>query len=78
MFSLNPIVQLPESVSVSLEHTKAQHRRDGEEGGAATKDGAEQSAREQNCGKGLRRHTDWHAYLDPLIHTVGYTVHAER
>ncbi len=54
----NPAVQLPECVSVSPEGTKAQHRRDGEEGGAATRDGAEQSARGHNCGKG---HRDRHA-----------------
>lgn len=34
------------------ECAKAQHQRDGEEGGAATEDGAEQSARGQSCGKG--------------------------
>lgn len=45
-----------ECESVARECTKAQHCRDGEEGGAATKDGAEQSAKEQNCGKGLKRH----------------------
>lgn len=57
-FSLNYAVQLPESVRVfSRERTKARHRRDGEEGEAATEDGAEQSAGEQNRGKGLRTHT---------------------
>lgn len=65
-FSLNYAVQLPESVRVfSQECTKAQHRRDKEEGGAATKDGAEQSAGEQNRGKGLGTHT----HPQPFKHT---------
>lgn len=78
-FSLNYAVQLPESVRVfSRERTKAQHRRDGEEGEAATEDGAEQSAGEQNRGKGLRTHTctqnrssildDTSAHAGPNIH----------
>lgn len=46
-----------ECESVSWECTRARHRGDGEEGGAATKDGAEQSAGEQNRGKGLRTYT---------------------
>lgn len=54
--------------SVSWECTKAQQRRDWEEGRAATKGGAELSARGQNCGKGLRRYT-WHA----CIHTTTQT-----
>lgn len=58
LFSLNPVVQSPESVRVSYWSVPRPPRgRDGEEGGAATKDGAEQSAREQNSGKGLRGHT---------------------
>lgn len=48
--------------------TKAQHRRDGEEGGAATGDGAEQSARGQNRGKGLRRQACV-PYTPPCKHT---------
>lgn len=67
------------------EYTKSQHRRDWKEGGAATKDGAEQSAREQNCGKGLRRHTqaparsEAHAYIpanmQAHIHPLSYLPH---
>lgn len=92
LMSGSPVVQpqphcsvTRECESVSLEGPKAQHRRDQEEGGAATKDGAEQSAREQNCGKGLRTRKDKYVYttamqahVNPLICTVGRTVHAER
>lgn len=54
LFSLKPHCSVTrERESVSVEDATAQHCWDGEEGGAATTDGAEQLAREQNCGKGL-------------------------
>lgn len=69
LFSLNPIVQTPERVSVWRESTKAQHSGHRKEGGAATEAGAERSAREQNCGKGphrrLRAHYGPHVVFLP-------------
>lgn len=56
----------------SRERTKAQQRRDGAEGGAATRDGAKQTARAQSCGKGPRR-LGRPAWI-PLISTVGRTM----
>lgn len=63
------VVQLPESVRVFHGSVpRPSTSRDGGEGGAATKDGVEQSAREQKCGKGLKRDTGEHVHTHTIHH----------
>lgn len=74
LFSLNSdVVRLPESVEsvfAGAHQGPATERR--AEGGAATRDGAKQTARAQSCGKGPRR-LGRPAWI-PLISTVGRTM----